>query len=101
MLTRQVDRILTITDATALADKLVAGGFCTLRWELIPDHTDLDEQKQALTALCEEKRTLIDFIDLARKNLTVVFKHWAPPPDAALHDLISGVEKTRWKDAHP
>jgi hypothetical protein len=46
VLTGQIDRILTITDAVVLADTLVVGGFRALRWELIPDNPNLAEQKR-------------------------------------------------------
>jgi len=100
-MTEQVEGMHTVTDAVELAEELAAGGFCALRWELITDNTDLNEQKLALTELCEERRTLIEFVDLARKNLTVVFNHHFPPPDRAVQDLVDGVEEQRWRDDHP
>jgi len=84
-MTSQVDDNFTITDAVGQAEKLVACGFCALRWELNPDDTELAEQKRPLAALCEERQTLIEFVDLAQKNLISVFNHWAPRP--MLHSM--------------
>lgn len=100
-MTTDATGIHTVTDARELADGLATGGFCVLRWELIGEDTDLPEMKLALGELCHERNTLIEFVDLPRKNLTVVFNHWSPPPEADLHDLISGVDEKRWQENHP
>lgn len=93
----EVPGVHTVTDATELANHLAAGGFCVLRWELIPDDSDLADWKDSLIALCEERGVTLDLRDISPKRCTFVQNVAAVPTFEAVQDLIAGVELTRWR----
>ena len=101
MAARKAGVLHLISDSTVIAQGLCDGGFCLLRWELVSDNADLPHWKRCLEALCQEQDTGLEFIDIPRKNLTVVVNVAAVPPDHRVHDLIAAVDDARWRERHP
>lgn len=97
MTTDEVPGVHTVTDAVELANHLMLGGFCVLRWDLIPDDSDLADWKASLTALCEERGVELDLTDLPRQQCTFVQNVKAVPTFEQARDLVAGVQLARWR----
>jgi hypothetical protein len=47
---------------------------------------------------CTELGTHLEFIDIPRKNLTIVVNIEAVPPDELIYDLVTAIEDARWRE---
>jgi hypothetical protein len=101
VIAREAPGVRMINDSTELAHGLRNGGFCILRWELTGLDSDLAHWKKCLQALCDELDTGIEFIDIPRKNLTVVVNVLAVPPDWQVQNLIAAIDELRWLNQKP
>ena len=92
--TPNVPGMRMVGNAIEVADGLSQGSFSALRWEI----GDLNEQKESLRALCEERGVAILFLDRPADRVTVVCNVRAVPSEGRMGLLVALVEQQRRQD---
>jgi hypothetical protein len=85
-----------VRDAAELAEKLALGLWVVLPRAALGDACDLDTWKPAVRTACEPHVVDPFFVDIPRKDMTLVVNPAALPTDDAIHESVRRVELDRW-----
>jgi len=90
-----------VRDTAELAQKLALGLWAVLPRDALGDFCDLGAWKAAVRHECRPHGIDPFFVDIPRKDLTVVFNPAMPPTDEQVHESVRRVELDRWMGHQP